>query len=194
MAVVRRALIGTIVAIFGVAVALGVVYPAGAKPAKGHPAQCASKTAKAKVKRGDRRAKCKKAKKKAEKTQRGRSEGAKTVGPTTGTTGAPAGTSTTGTGATGPAGGTTTGMGVAPTPTIRPPESSERPTKTPQPPPPLIAAGASVVSVYATATYPDTISLSRTITERVPFLQLVEVVESATQKICPHTPCTYAPR
>ena len=31
--------------------------------------------------------------------------------------------------------------------------------------------------MYATATNPRTISLSRTITERVPFLQLVEVVE-----------------
>ena len=34
MAVVRRALIGVIVGIFGVAAALGLSYPAGAKSAK----------------------------------------------------------------------------------------------------------------------------------------------------------------
>jgi hypothetical protein len=96
IAVVRRTWIGIIVAIFGIAAALGVVYPAGAKPPKGHHGRCASKLSKAKhIKR---RAKCKKVR----KSRRGPSNGAKTVQPTRTTTSPPTNTPPTGpTGATG---------------------------------------------------------------------------------------------
>lgn len=128
----RRALIGVIVAIFGIAAVLDVGYAAGAKSAKGHHGQCASKTSKAKAKHAKRRAKCKKARK-----TDGRSKGPKTVKPTTktpplsttppgtGTTGTATGTArtaeppgTTGTGTTtGPGTTTTTGPGTATTTT-----------------------------------------------------------------------------
>ncbi len=174
--------------ILGITAAL-MVGAAGAKPAKGQHARCASKAFKGKAKYTKRHTKCKKAR----KVRRRRSDGAKTVGPTpgigtgTGTaTGTGTGTAegtTTSTGAphtagpepatgTGTATGGTTGTTTGPGPIISVP-----PTTPTQPPSPLIAAGASVVSVYATATNPRTISLSRTITERIPFLQLVEVVE-----------------
>jgi hypothetical protein len=57
---VRTTSIGMIVAISGIAAALSVGYPAGAKPAQGHHAQCASKTSKSRAKQVKRRAKCKK--------------------------------------------------------------------------------------------------------------------------------------
>lgn len=59
---VRRALIGAIVATFGIAAPLGVGYPAGAKPAKGHHTHCAG-AAKSKAKHAKRHAECKKAQK-----------------------------------------------------------------------------------------------------------------------------------
>ena len=62
MAVVRRALTGTIVGIFGIAAALGVSYPAAATSAKGHHAPCA-KASKSRVKHAKRGAKCRKARK-----------------------------------------------------------------------------------------------------------------------------------
>jgi hypothetical protein len=59
MSVVRRGLIGVLVAIFGIAASLGVGYPAGARSAKRHDARCA-KAAWSKPKLPRRRAKCKK--------------------------------------------------------------------------------------------------------------------------------------
>ena len=58
----RRVLIGTIIAIFGIAAALGVPYPVAAKPRREHHAQCA-RTVKSKAKQAERRTKCKKLKK-----------------------------------------------------------------------------------------------------------------------------------
>lgn len=60
----RRVLIGTTVAIFGIAAALGVGYPAGAKSARSHHAQCA-KAANSRAKKVKRGAKCKKRRKSA---------------------------------------------------------------------------------------------------------------------------------
>lgn len=58
MPVVRRVLIGAVVAIFGIAASLGVGYPAGAKYGKGHHARC--QAARSKAKEDTRRVKCKK--------------------------------------------------------------------------------------------------------------------------------------
>lgn len=57
----RRALVGAIVAVVGIAATLGVTYPAGAKSAKGRHALCA-KASRSKATQAKRRAKCKKAK------------------------------------------------------------------------------------------------------------------------------------
>ena len=190
--------LAAVAVILGITAALTVSYAGAAKAAKGHHAKCASKVSKGKAKYAKRRAKCKKAR----KVRRHRSDGAKPFGPTPGTGGSGTGpapvTTTTGgtttsTGAPHAAGpgtaigaGTATGAGTSTTiPTGPGPIISVPPPTTTQPPPPLIAAGASVVSVYATATYPRTISLSRTITERVPFLQLVEVVEKRYREDLP---------
>ncbi len=58
----RRVLIATIIAILGIAAALGVPYPVAAKPRREHHAHCA-RTVKSKAKQAERRAKCKKLKK-----------------------------------------------------------------------------------------------------------------------------------
>lgn len=74
----RRALIGVIVGIVGIAAALGLSYPAGAKSAKSHHAHCV-KVAESKGGHAKRGAKCKKAR----RTRPHRSDRAKSVGPTT---------------------------------------------------------------------------------------------------------------
>jgi hypothetical protein len=164
MAVVRRVSIGVVVAIFGIATALSVVYPAGAKPAGKRHAQCA-KASRSKLKRTNRRARCKK----ASRPRHSRSDGAKTVAPTggtgvaTGTGGAPTGTET-GTKETGAA----TGRG-----TVR---SSPGPVLDVPPRAPLLPVPATV-TVNVTATYPRTLSITRTITERNAVLNLYEVAE-----------------
>lgn len=91
----RGALIGVMVGILGITAALAVGYPAGAKPAKGHHALCASKAKSAK-----RHAKCKKARK---ISRRPASNGSRTVARTPGI-----GTSTGNGTTTGTAGGRTT--------------------------------------------------------------------------------------
>lgn len=59
---VRRALIGAIVATFGIAAPLGIGDPAGAKPAKAHHTRCAG-AARSKAEKAKRHAECRKAKK-----------------------------------------------------------------------------------------------------------------------------------
>jgi hypothetical protein len=111
---------GTIVAIFGIAAALGAGYPAGAKPDGKHHSQCA-KASESEAKRSKLRARCKKAaKRNGTTTGTGIATGTATgigtatgtgTGATTGTgtTGAGTGTTGVGTGTTGTGAGTTTG-------------------------------------------------------------------------------------
>lgn len=132
MAVVRSILIGMIVAILGFAAALGVGYPAGAKPAKGHHTQCA-KAGKSKAKRGKSRRKCKK----APKTTHGqKSRGQHAALPAVPLPAAPT-----------PA--TPTPAPAPPTTTAPPPPTPPTPTATPPPPeaPPEVAS--AMLTVYA---------------------------------------------
>lgn len=157
----RRLSIGVIVAIFGIAAALSVGYPAGAKPAKADHPRC-TKAGKSKAKRAKRRTKCNKTSKESHRSDR-----AKAVGPTAGTgtaTGTPTDTERVTTGS-----GIATGTGTG---TFR---SSPGPVQGP-PRVPLLPV-PSTVTVNVSATYPQTLSITRTITERNAVLNLYEVAE-----------------
>lgn len=120
-------MIGAIVAIFGIGAALGLGYPAAAKSAKGHHAQCA-KAAKSKAKQAKRRAKCKKPK----RTAHGHTRVAQKVGRPASATTPPADSAPAVTAPTTTPSPTT--PPAATTPTATPPTTTTPTTTTPAPP------------------------------------------------------------
>ena len=176
----RRVSIGTMAAIFGIAAALGVGYAAGAKPLKGHHAQCRSRSFKAK--RAKRRAKCRKASKIPHAKTAPRHSGS-------------------------PAEPESTAPAVAPPPavpaTTAPPPAAPAsttptitaPAITPESARGFILPGIAVVSVFAEATSPRGISVSQEITEPHAVEELIDLAESLERLPPEHgtTRCRGAP-
>jgi hypothetical protein len=170
---------GWIAAIVVIAAALGVGYPAAATSPKGHHAQC-GKASKSKVKRAERRAKCKKPR---AKPHGGRSlvKGPTPTGTgtTTGTgTGTGAGATGTGTGTTG--GGTTTGGGATTTGTGEGTTTGPGGGQVPKP----LPAGISVITFQRTeeTTGPEAeksrVVKTGAITEPKPVAEVIDLLNS----------------